>query len=114
MLSRTHAAVAEARGPLLTALLAALPGSPSEPPPGAAAFLSAIGDDYRAEELPGVTLAELGAAAASLWTFAQSQSGETPAIRVRPAAGRDGAELGAELVEIVQPDAPFLVDSVMA
>jgi glutamate dehydrogenase len=35
-------------------------------------------------------------------------------IRIRPARAADGRELGAELVEIVQPDAPFLVDSVMA
>src|SRR5690348_16092973 len=114
MLSRTHAAVAEAKGPLLTAFLAALPGDPAEPPPGAGEFLAAIADDYRAEELPGVSLADLGARAAGLWAFAQTQGGEAPAIRVSPARGRDGAELGAELVEIVQPDAPFLVDSVMA
>jgi glutamate dehydrogenase len=104
---------AEAGSPLLSAFLAALPNHPKSPPPGAATFVGAIAADYRPEELPGVTLAELGRRAADLWMFAQSAKGAAPTIRIGPALSADGADVAAELVEIVQPDAPFLVDSVM-
>src|SRR6185312_16241685 len=63
--------------------------------------------DYRPEELPGVPPAELARRAADLWSFAHAAKSDKPAIRMRPAIAGDG-------VEIVQPDAPFLVDSVMA
>ncbi|HEY1426854.1 MAG TPA: NAD-glutamate dehydrogenase [Caulobacteraceae bacterium] len=98
---------------LLPAFLAALPNHPKTPPPGAEAFAQAIAADYRPEELPGVMLPELARRAAELWTFATEAKGDEPVIRLRPAFSGDGAEVIAELVEIVQPDAPFLVDSVM-
>ncbi len=98
---------------LAAAFWSALGASNGTPPPGAAAFLAAVETDYRPEELPGVGAAELGARAADLWAFAAAETGPEPAIRIRAARAADGAELGAELVEIVQPDAPFLVDSIM-
>jgi glutamate dehydrogenase len=100
---------ADSRKPLLSAFVAALPHHPDASPPGAEAFVEAIAADYRPEELPGVPQAELAARAAGLWAFAHAAAGPEPAIRVVPAE-QEGA---AELVEIVQPDAPFLVDSVM-
>ena len=114
MLSKTHAAAADARAPLLAAFLSALPGKPASPPPEAAAFVAAFAADYRAEEMVGVALSELARQAAELWTFAEATPSAETAIRIRPARDVDGRELGADLVEIVQPDAPFLVDSVMA
>ncbi len=112
MISETRPA--ETASPLLTAFLAALPNHPKTPPPGAEAFVHAIAADYRPEELPSVRLTELAGRAAGLWTFAQNAKGEAPVIRITPAIAGDGADVAAELVEIVQPDAPFLVDSVMA
>ncbi|MBV9993938.1 MAG: NAD-glutamate dehydrogenase [Caulobacteraceae bacterium] len=76
-------------------------------------FLQAIAGDYRPEELPGVDIADLGWRAAELWAFAAAAEGPWPQIQVIPATARDGRPLGAHLLEIVQPDAPFLVDSVM-
>ena len=99
--------------PLSAAFHAALVNETAAPPE-AHAFLAAIAGDYRPEELPGVGAAELGARAAELWAFARSETGPDPVIRIRAARAADGRDLGAELVEIVQPDAPFLVDSVMA
>jgi len=96
--------------PLRAAFIAALPG---QPPAGVDAFLKAIAADYRPEELPGVGVADIAGRAAALWTFAHAATGDEPAIRIGPALGADGRALGADLVEIVQPDAPFLVDSVM-
>ncbi|HEY1751737.1 MAG TPA: NAD-glutamate dehydrogenase [Caulobacteraceae bacterium] len=101
---------ADSRNPLLSAFLAALPDKPAQPPPRAEAFLDAILADYRPEELPGVSVGELAARAASLWAFAQASAGPAPAIRVTPAPDDEGSDL----VEVAQPDAPFLVDSVMA
>src|SRR5580698_2591420 len=100
--------------PLAAAFLAALPGKPQAPPPGAEGFLKAIASDYRPDELPGMSAADVAVRAAGLWAFAQVSSGAQPDIRIGPATGVDGRPLGADLVEIVQPDAPFLVDSVMA
>jgi glutamate dehydrogenase len=111
MLAQTHAA--EAVAPLAAAFLAALPDHPTSLPPGAEAFLAAIAADYRPDELAGVSLAELGRRAAELWAFANAYEGSEPAIRLVTATHPDGGGLEAELVEIVQPDAPFLVDSVM-
>jgi len=111
MITKTHPAANAA--PLAAPFLAALSGKPDTPPPGVEAFLSAIAADYRPEELPGVSLADLAGRAASFWTFARAAPANEPAIRVGPALAADGRELGADLVEIAQPDAPFLVDSVM-
>ncbi|HEY2708931.1 MAG TPA: NAD-glutamate dehydrogenase [Caulobacteraceae bacterium] len=99
--------------PLAAAFLAALPGRPTAMPPGAEAFLAAISADYRPEELQGVSLADLGARAAGLWAFVHAASGDEPAIRISALPAAAGDEPIAEIVEIVQPDAPFLVDSVM-
>ncbi|HEX4095986.1 MAG TPA: hypothetical protein VHX64_04615, partial [Caulobacteraceae bacterium] len=108
---------AEAKAPLLSAFLKALPNAAAGPPQDEAAhidaFVEAIAADYKSEELPGVSLADVAHCAAELWTFAQSSVGSGPAIRVTPAKSAVGEDLDADLVEIVQPDAPFLVDSVM-
>jgi len=100
-----------AASPLVSALRAALPDQTSDAPPGAEAFLAAISADYRSEELPGVSLADLAARAAAFWDFAQAARGTEPAIRISHLTHAD--EPVADIVEIVQPDAPFLVDSVM-
>src|SRR5579862_2668831 len=108
--------VAPDASPLEAPFLSALPGKSDKPPPGAEAFLKAIAADYRPDELPGVSAADVAARAAGFWLFAQAATGPEPAIRIgaAQAADGDGRDLGADLVEIVQPDAPFLVDSVMA
>jgi len=107
---------AEAKAPLLSAFLKALPERAAGPPAASdvEAFIEAIAADYKPEELPGVTLADVAHRAAELWTFAQGAMGAEPAIRVVAATSAVGEDLGAEVVEIVQPDAPFLVDSVMS
>src|ERR1700722_8349221 len=96
--------IAPDASPLEAPFLSALPGRPDKPPAGAA----------------------VPARAASFWIFAQAATGPEPAIRIGAAEAADGKApsdskdrgdskaLGADLVEIVQPDAPFLVDSVMA
>jgi len=72
-----------------------------------AAFVAQIAGDISAEELPDIPLDDLAGMFAELWRFGESRKGDAPAIRIRPWAGRD-------LLEIAQPDRPFLVDSIMA
>ncbi len=72
-----------------------------------AAFLAQMAEDYQPEETPGLGAAALTATLADFWAFAAEKPGAGPAIRITRAG--DYA-----CVDIVQPDSPFLVDSVMA
>ncbi|HEY1448903.1 MAG TPA: NAD-glutamate dehydrogenase, partial [Caulobacteraceae bacterium] len=47
------------------------------------------------------------------WRFAQERREDAPTVRLIRATGTKGRDLRLDLLEIVQPDAPFLVDSVM-
>ncbi len=105
---------AEAADALAAAFLAGLKDRGAQNSPQIAAFLHSIARDYRAEELADVATADIGWAAARFWTFAAEAKGREPAIRLIPAEGAGGRALGADLIEIVQPDCAFLVDSVMA
>jgi len=73
-------------------------------------FLQQVHNDCAADELPGFSPADIGAAMAQLWTFGETANGE-PLIRLRPWKGEKGAR--RDLLEIVQDDKPFLVDSIM-
>ena len=77
------------------------------------AFIAQIAGDLVPEELPAAPLNDLAAALASFWRFAQAHKGHAPAIRIRRWTGADDVDHGRDLLEIVQPDRPFLVDSIM-
>ncbi|HZL00063.1 MAG TPA: NAD-glutamate dehydrogenase, partial [Caulobacteraceae bacterium] len=98
---------------LLPAFVRRLGGEPSAPSDAERAFVTRVLEDYRPEELPDVRPDDLAAVLAGFWRFGSEHDGETPAARLIRAAGADGAPLAADILEIVQPDAPFLVDSVM-
>jgi glutamate dehydrogenase len=68
-------------------------------------FLQQVHEDCAAEEMPGAGDTDVGSAVAELWRFGQDANGE-PLVRMRRWLGRD-------LLEIVQDDKPFLVDSIM-
>ncbi len=76
-------------------------------------FLDQVAEDLRDEELPGLAAADLAANLASFWQFAERLTGQGPTLRLIHAHGADARDLGLERLEIVQDDAPFLVDSVM-
>jgi glutamate dehydrogenase len=78
-----------------------------------AAFVQQVADDCAAEELPGLSAEDLAAILADFWTYADAVTGDAPSVRLRRAKGADGRDLARDLVEIVQDDRPFLVDSVM-
>lgn len=78
-----------------------------------ARFLVQVTGDLHAEELPPVSEDGLGALFADFWRFAEAANGEDPAIRLRRWVDPNGNDLGRDLLEIVQDDRPFLVDSIM-
>lgn len=74
--------------------------------PAQAQFAALAAEDWSAEELPGVQAGDVAAELAALYRFAETSANEALALRVRTAKGGD-------VLEIVQPDRPFLVDSIM-
>jgi glutamate dehydrogenase len=99
---------------LLGWFAAATGGAPADVPEAARAFVLQAQDDWAEDELPGISEADVGAALAEFWAFGEARDGTTePAVRIRRAPGSTG-QAPTDLLEIVQPDAPFLVDSVMA
>ena len=75
-------------------------------------FVAQAGEDWSAEELPGFDPADVAHALTEFWTFGETAT-DPLSIRVRPARRADGTDLKSDLLEIVQPDRPFLVDSIM-
>ncbi len=76
-------------------------------------FIVQVVADIRGEELPDVSLADAAANLADFWAFAERRDAAGPLIRLTPALTADGRPMGMDLLQIVQSDGPFLVDSVM-
>ena len=93
------------------AFLAELPAGTSGE--GVSAFIDRVIEDYRQEELRNVSETDLARALVDLWIFANTANASVVNARIVAAMGVDGHPLGYDILEIVQPDAPFLVDSVM-
>jgi glutamate dehydrogenase len=74
-------------------------------------FADQAGIDAAPDELPELSNAELAANLADFWTFGERRRGRAPMIRIVPLIGKDTG--GLDRLEIVQDDAPFLVDSIM-
>jgi glutamate dehydrogenase len=75
-------------------------------------FVAQLAEDYAPDDLPQLSAKDLGALAVDLWGFVDGDHAE-PHIRLTAAKGDDGRPLGLDLLQIVQGDRPFLVDSVM-
>jgi glutamate dehydrogenase len=77
-------------------------------------FVEQLHEDYAPADLPQLTPADFGALAVDLWAFCGAHPApKAPAIRLTEARGEGGRALGLDLLQIVQGDRPFLVDSVM-
>jgi glutamate dehydrogenase len=74
----------------------------------AKAFARQAGADAQPDELPTVTAATLARNLADFWRSAERRRGRQPQVRLAP-----GLDADFDRLEIVQDDAPFLVDSVM-
>ena len=76
-------------------------------------FIGQVAEDISPEELAGVEVEGLAALLARFWRFATAGELSLPRVQLSPAQGADGRALGLDALAIAQPDAPFLVDSVM-
>src|SRR5579863_1874475 len=76
-------------------------------------FLARLYDHVAAADLDGRSADELYAAAWSLWQFAQQRAPAKAKLRaVNPRVAAEGWASRRTIVEIVNDDMPFLVDSV--
>ena len=91
---------------LLRHLTDALPDDPA-----AAAFARQAAEDAAPEELPELSTADIAANLVDFWGFGELRRGRKPILRVAPLA--DAQTPALTRLEIVQDDAPFLVDSLM-
>ena len=77
-------------------------------------FASQVLEDAHPDDLPDeLTPRDFAAVLAGFWSFAGEPKGDTAHVRLRHALGADGQPVPLEVLEIVQDDAPFLVDSVL-
>ena len=81
--------------------------------PAEAAFTSHMVEDCSDDEAAQLSAADLTTLALDFWTFAGTRAGSGPQVRIAPADGAGGRSLDLMALQIVQDDAPFLVDSVM-
>ncbi len=81
--------------------------------PSQSRFVDQVADDLNADELPGLEPEDLGGLLASFWRFVEKGEHSSPRLQLDHARGVDDRDLGLEMLQIAQPDAPFLVDSVM-
>ena len=91
---------------LTRALAAELSEDPS--PKAAKAFARQAAADAQPDDTPELSTAGLARNLGDFWRRARDRKGRTPNIRLTPAL-----DAGLDRLEIVQDDAPFLVDSVM-
>ena len=78
-----------------------------------AAFIAHMREDCVDDDVAGIEAADLARIALDFWAFAESRPDAGPKVRVSDTRGADGRALALKALQIVQDDAPFLVDSVM-
>jgi glutamate dehydrogenase len=81
--------------------------------PAEASFIEQLEQDLSSDDIAGLTPEDVAALALEFWRFGEQRSGSGPDVRLTAARGAGGRELGLMALQIVQDDAPFLVDSVM-
>ena len=96
------------RARLVRALMSALQDDPAQD--AARAFAEQAAADAAPDELPELSARELAENLADFWRFGQRRRGRGPLIRVLDGLGK-GRPL--DRLDVLQDDAPFLVDSIM-
>ena len=85
----------------------------SDPDAAAQTFLEQIHGDALAEDLDGINATQLAEQAAEFWDWAHQAKPTDIKVRARPSDSNGNASIKRDIVEVVGPDRPFLVDSVM-
>ena len=76
-------------------------------------FLTQALQDWRPDETPELSDADLAANLAAAWAAAETAKDAEPMVKVLPGNAADGERLAMDFIVVAQPDKPFLVDSVM-
>jgi glutamate dehydrogenase len=77
-------------------------------------FVDQACEDYAEDETPELDAGDVGALLASAWRWADQRTpGEAPRVTVIPLAAAGGRATPYDVLQIVQDDRPFLVDSLM-
>ncbi|MDZ4363820.1 NAD-glutamate dehydrogenase [Brevundimonas sp.] len=77
-------------------------------------YLTQALEDYVADETPEIDGPDLAAVLAAAWRAGEDRShGEPARISIGPLTGSAGRRAAYDLIQIIQDDRPFLVDSVM-
>jgi glutamate dehydrogenase len=79
----------------------------------ARAFLQQMGLEGAQAGFAGLMLDDYIATIHDFWVWGEKRPGDAQLMRLRPAAGADGRDIGRDLLEVIGPDMPFLVDSLM-
>src|SRR5690606_13760978 len=79
----------------------------------AEAFLRGLYEDASADELGDLSLADLAALAHDFWVWRAERASDEQRPRIRRGVGAGGRQLERDILEVVGPDMPFLVDSMM-
>ncbi|HEX8232454.1 MAG TPA: NAD-glutamate dehydrogenase domain-containing protein, partial [Caulobacteraceae bacterium] len=77
------------------------------------AFIAQIHEDCAVDEISGLSAEDLAHLAREFWAFAEQRPEGEAKVRLIQGRGAAGGELGVSVLELIQDDAPFLVDSVM-
>ncbi|WP_420434981.1 NAD-glutamate dehydrogenase [Hyphobacterium sp.] len=84
-----------------------------DPDAAAQTFVDQIHGDALAEDLDGISATQLAEQAAEFWDWARKERGRDIKVRARPSDSCGLSSIRRDIVEVVGPDRPFLVDSVM-
>ncbi len=76
-------------------------------------FLTQVLEDFDPEELPGLKAEDLNRTVAAFWAFAESRMSTQTLRRIAPILDAQGQPTSYDVVEIVQGDSPFIVETVM-
>jgi len=93
---------------LIRGVMSALGDAPAKD--AAKDFATQAAADAAPDELPELSNSELAQNLADFWRFGDRRRGRAPQVRIVPALGK---KVALDRLEIVQDDAPFLVDSIM-
>ena len=77
-------------------------------------FLSQIARDASIDDIGSLTIGDLAKISNDFWTWASNKPFQKKEIRLIEAIGSHSQPLGRDLLEIIGPDTPFIVSSIMA
>ena len=81
--------------------------------PAAEVFLRGLYADASPDELADLSLDDLTALGHDFWKWRSERAPDEQLVRLRRGVGAGGRPLDRDILEVVGPDMPFLVDSVM-